>query len=544
MPPMSDPTTARAPEVEERVPLPELIAALSRPGAFPQEGPVEVIQTHVSAVFLVGDRAYKIKKPLNLWGFLDYGTVAMRRHWCEMEIALNRRLASDLYIGVEPIRRRPDGSLGVGDEGEVVEHAVVSVRWDPGATFLGRLHAGRLDEEDLAAAARVLADFHRRYPLAPDEAAQAGPSGIGRVVRQNFLATRRDVGALFPERVHEALAKRIADRLRAARATIRRRVGEGRMVDGHGDVRLEHVLKRDDTIEIVDCVEFSTMIRHLDPLNDMAFLSMDLRDQGRPDLARAFEGYYLDAAGEDPATATLLLPLYRSYRAHVRAKVDAQTWHSPEVPEDVRAAKALGARRYMALAWTYGRAGEVPPLVVLRGPSGSGKSVLATRLAPLLDADVIRSDVARKALAGLAPTDRPTGDAVETLYGPEMSARTYAEVLRRGIEAVRGGRGAILDATYLRRDAREAVRRAAGEAGAPFAILDVGCDDAEIRRRLRRRAEEDADASDADVGVYEAQVKEAEPLAAHERAHAVSFASGEPVERCLMPLLERLETAP
>ena len=542
IPPMN--ATPTEPEgVEALVPLSELIEELSRPEALGTEGPVEVVQTHVSAVFLTPDRAYKIKKPLRLWGFIDYGTVARRKHWCEVEVALNRRVAPDIYLGVEAVVRRADGRLAVGGEGEVVEHAVVMRRLPRGATLQEHLDAGTLTEAMVREAAETLADFHAEYRLAPEDAGLALPSAFGGVVRQNFLATRGAIGELWPAVVHEGLARRIAARMLATRRLIRERVAAGRMVNGHGDVRLEHVVRLGDTTGIFDCVEFSDWIRHVDPLCDMAFLSMDLTEQGRPDLARVLEQRYVQRLRERPEDAAMLLPLYLSYRAHVRAKVDDMTYRSPEVDAGVRAAKALGARRFLALAWTYARDGETPPLILMRGLSGSGKSRLARRIAPWLGADVISSDLVRKELAGLEPTDRLDAEGNEALYSSAMSARTYATMLERGLDAIRAGHAAILDATFLSVASRRDALRAARAIGAPFAVLDVTCDDAEIRRRLAARAAAGQDASDADIRVYEAQRETAEPLTPAEEAMTARHVSGEAPEPTVMTLLERLERA-
>ncbi len=527
--------------VEALVPLPELIEALSRPEALGSDGPVEVIQTHVSAVFLTPDRAYKIKKPLQLWGFIDYSTVAQRKHWCEVEVELNRRVAPDIYLGVEPVVRTPKGDLRIGGAGEVVEHAVVMRRLEKGSTLQEHLDAGTLTEAMVRDAAEALATFHSAYRLQPDEAGLALPSAFGGVVRQNFLATRNAVPELFPASVHEGLSRRIARRMLATRHLIRDRVAAGRMVNGHGDVRLEHVVRLGDETGVFDCVEFSDWIRHVDPLCDMAFLSMDLTEQGRPDLARVLEQRYIQCLGERPQDAAMLLPLYLSYRAHVRAKVDDMTYRSPEVDAAVREAKALGARRFLALAWTYARDGETPPLIVMRGLSGSGKSHLARRIAPWVGAEVISSDLVRKELAGLRPTDRLDDAGNESLYSPEMSATTYATMLERGLDAIRAGRGAILDATFLSADSRREAFRAARAIGAPIVILDVQCDDAETRRRLAARAVDGGDASDADIAVYEAQKQSAEPLTAEEARITAHHVCGEAPEITVMALLERIE---
>ena len=527
--------------IEIRVPLPELIAGLSRPEAFGADDPVTCVQTHVSAVFLAGDRAYKVKKPIQLWGFLDYGTVDVRHGWCDTEVRLNRRLAPEVYLGVAEVVRLADGTLAVDREGEVVEHAVVMVRLQPGATFLEQLEAGMLGADDLQEAAGVLAAFHADNRLAPDEADLARPDSFFEVVYQNFQSTEEGVPELFPASVHEGLHRRIAERIERSRAVVDRRASAGLRVNGHGDVRLEHVIRYEGEVNCIDCVEFSDLVRHIDPLCDMAFLSMDLAERGRWDLARGLEEAYLLASDENREEAALLLPLYRSYRAHVRAKVDHITARSPEVDADVRAAKMLGARRFLALAWTYARADEVQPLIVMRGASGTGKSVLASALAPWLGAEVLRSDLVRKELAGMAPTDRLDEAGNAALYAHGMSQRTYDTLLERAEAAIHEGRAVILDATYLRMDSRDAARALAERLGAPFAIVDVQCDADVVRERLRRREAAGTDASDAGVAVFEQQLAEAEAFGADEAATVVSAPSGDAPELVVMPLLERLE---
>jgi hypothetical protein len=526
--------------VEARVPIEALIESLSRPGAIVPGEAAEVVQTHISVVFLAGDRALKVKKPMRLWGLLDYGTVALRKHWCEEEVRLNRRLAPEVYRGVVPITRR-DEELAVGGDGQVVEHAVEMTRIPRGVTLRERLEAGTLTAKTLAEVGRRLAAFAAEHPLDGQEAHNALPSAFAYVVRRNLRGSAGGVPATFPAAVHDGLRARLVRRIAAARGVLRRRVAGGRAIDGHGDIRLEHVLLQEGRIEVIDCCEFSERLRHVDALSDAAFLSMDLAVRGRPDLAVAFERAWLEAA-RDPDGA-LLLPLYRAYRAQVRAMVDEQTLRKPELTEDVRRAKALGARRCMALAWSNARAGAPAPIVVMRGAAGTGKSWLASALAPWLRAEVVRSDVVRKALLGLAPTDRPSAAARKAVYGPEMHARTYASMLERARTFNELGRPVLLDATYVRRDSRDAVRSLAHELGAPFAIVDVTCDPAVVARRIRERAARDDDASDAGIEVHEAQVREMDPLGPRAEApFATTFdTEHDAPEEAVLPLLEVLE---
>ncbi len=539
--PMSPPADARpSPDtIEVRIPLAELIESLSRPSALVAGESAKVIQTHISVVFLAGERAWKVKKPTRLWGLVDYGTFDARKHLCEEEVRLNRRLAPDIYLGVVPITREPDG-LAVAGPGPVVEHAVEMVRLAKGATLLERLQADAIEAEEMERVGRRLAAFHAEHRLERDAARNALPSQLSDVMARNFAGSEGGVPDPFPALVHEGLRLRLMRRLAASHDCIRRRVEEGRAVDGHGDIRLEHVVRFQGRTAIIDCCEFAERLRHIDPLSDAAFLSMDLTVRGRPDLAQSFEHAYLEHSG-DPDGA-ILLPLYRANRAHVRAMVDEQSCRAPEIDEVTHRRKALGARRCLALAWTCARTGAVPPLIVMRGAAGTGKSFLATQLAPWLGAEVIRSDVVRKELLGLEPTWRPADAEVrEEVYGAKMRERTYAAVLALARKSVEAGRAAFLDATYMKRLTRDEARALARELAAPFAILDVTCPPEVVRERLIERAERDDDASDANWAVYEEMAHSADPVEGEEAAFLSTFESGRPAEAAVLPLLEVLE---
>ncbi len=527
-------------ETETRISLNDLIAGLSKPEAFGVEGEIEVVQTHASVVFLTGEHAYKVKKPVRLWGLLDYGTFERRREMCEEEVRLNRRLAPEIYLGVVPITLRRGGDLRVEGKGKTVEHAVKMVRVADEASLLDRVVAGAGGiEDEIDRVAEALAEFHLAHRLAPEEARIANPSRFGRVLRENFRGTAHGVPDLFPACVHEALRGRMARRIAAARGAIRRRIAEGRMVDGHGAVRLEHVVRFRGRIAILDCIEFNERLRHIDPLSDLAFLSMDLEAHGRPDLAARLERTYLEHAPD--ADAETLLPLYRAYRAHVRAKVDEVTARDPAVPEEVRAERRLGARRHLALAWSMARSGEPGPLLVLHGPSGVGKSTLGTAIAPFLRAEVIRSDVVRRGLAGIAPGARTPVERRDEVYGAALSGRVYQTMLDRAGAALRSGRAAILDATFLLRSSRIEAQAKARALGAPFAIVDVQSPEDVVRARIERRAAEAIDESEADWEVHLRHVAMKEPFG-EEAADVVPFAGDDDPAALLMRLLDRFES--
>jgi predicted kinase len=404
-----------------------------------------------------------------------------------------------------------------------------------GATFAERLRDGTLDGPRIEEAAARLARFHGAHPLVPvpDGTAEAFLD----VLAGNFDGTPIEAGGLFPAALHVAIRNALNASARRLRPLMQARAEAGRFVDGHGDVRLDHVAVLDEQIVVLDCVEFSETLRHIDCLSDSAFLEMDLRAKGHPKFADQFRAAYLEAAGESAQQTEALSACFRAYRAYVRATVDVHTAADVVVPAAVRDRKADAAQRYLALAATESRALPQPLLILLHGTSGTGKSVLASDLAPVLRAEVVRSDVVRKELLGLAPTERPAAGESDVVYGLEMSLRTYAELRSRAERHLASGRTVFLDATWLVAAAREEAHALAKRLGVPLVIIDVTCDHAEIERRLRARAARGDDASDAGVAVFREQVRTAEPLTDAERAYAIPHVSGDRTGRLLMSLL-------
>jgi aminoglycoside phosphotransferase family enzyme/predicted kinase len=537
--------------------LERLIRELQDPRAYPEPAwsgtpagarRVEVVQTHISVVFLTTHHAYKVKKPLSLWGLVDYATREARERCCHDEVRLNRRLAPDVYLGVVRIVER-DGRWRVDAEdgadsgaARYVEPAVAMRRFRPEDTLEARVLAGSAGGAELRAVGARLAAFHAAHPLRGPALQALSARAHAKVLTQNVRSTRAYVPDLFDPRAHAALERRLAQGLCRLRGTLDRRLRAGAAVEGHGDLRLDHVLLEGGDaarVGVVDTVEFTTRLRHIDRLSDLAFLVMDLLAHGRRDLAAALlAGYGVAAEG----LATLWH--FAAYRAHVRAKVDATTAAEAEVPEAQRAAARLRARGHLVLAWTLAARGSLPSAVILmRGPSGSGKSVLASAIAPWLDAELVQSDVVRKALFGLAPLARPSAAERAEVYGEQAGERTYAEVLRRGLEAA--GRGhVLLDATYLRADARLEAREAVERRGLSFRILDLQVEPALARERLRRRGARGDDPSDADVAVYERQVETQEPLTTAEAAVTLRTDPEEHPTALLMRLCASLDAEP
>lgn len=478
--------------------LPAPVAALAAaPGA-------ELRETHTAWVVLAGDRAWKAKKPV-AFAFVDQSTPDRRRAACVAEVTLNRELAPDVYLGVRALVPDPASRGGFrladADAPGAVEHVVEMRRFDEDATLAALVRRGALDAAQLDAVARRLVAFHAAAPPArapatePAAAAAAALRLLDRNVEE-LMAVLVDAdarrAALGQARCMTAFVAAHADRLAA-------RAAAGRVRELHGDLRAEHVLPG-PPVRIVDRLEFSRALRTLDVADELAFLAMDLTARGAPAAARALLDAYR-AAGGDPGDDALIA-FHAIYRAQVRAKVALLRAAQDAT---VAATAREEARRLLAVAERFAWRLRLPPTLVVCGPSASGKSVLAGELARRAGRPVLSSDVERKRLARLAPTDRGGAE----LYDDATSARTYAHLAR---EAAAAAGGAIVDATFRRRRDRDAFARALAGAPATVAFVECRAPAAVLRERAERRLGDDARVSDATPALALAQRAAFEPL--------------------------------
>jgi len=466
--------------------------------------PVEHVQTHISHVFLTGDRVYKLRKAVVL-PFLSFATRAERNADCERELRLNRRLAPSVYLGLAAVLR--DGAtwrLGpvvedLAPDESSCEHCVVMRRLPSERNAQRMLEKGQLEVEHVDAVAERLASFHALHGLgapAPfsrdvweqrvvgpvrDTFALAAGAGCARVATERLRKLERRADAWMEQRRERFEARRRA----------------GRAVDGHGDLHLDHVWfeRDDDPPLLIDCIEFRRDFRCIDAASEVAFLAMDLRYRGRWDLGERFLRRYARAGDDFDLYA--VVDYFVLYRAMVRCGVAAVAAGDAAITPAQREAAARSAADHLRLAEEAlpTRRGGV---VAVSGIVGTGKTTVAEGLADALGGVVISSDRVRKHLAGLAPTSRegaePPGPG---LYTRAWDDRVYAGLLERAEAVVGSGRVALLDATFARGARREALRRWAADRGVPARLVETCCEPAVARERLARRSAQGADASDA-----------------------------------------------
>ncbi len=469
-----------------------------------QPWPARVVETHVSTLFFVGPRVYKLKKAVR-FPFVDLTERAARRRLCEREVELNRRLAPDVYLGVADV---------VGPDGEPWDHLVVMERLPDDRRLsllathdpVGVGEAGPLVE----ALGRLIASFHAGADRSTEIDAAASSGAVAALWDENF-GEIDEVGAGLLDQGLVDTAKALSARyLTCCRPLFASRIAAGAICDGHGDLQADDVFCLDDGPRVLDCIEFSDSFRYGDVANDVAFLVMDLERLGVPELGRRFVAAYEQAAGEELPRS--LLDFYVAYRAQVRCKVMClRAAQERPAGDEIGAEAAVESARDL-LRLCVGRLERaLPRLVLVGGLPGVGKSTVAAGLAAELGWVVLRSDVVRKELAGLEPSVSAATPFGTGLYDEATTDAVYDELLVRARSLLELGQSVVLDASWNASEHRRAARDLAR--AVRCGLVELRCEvEAEVAaERMRARALAGGDPSDATVDVARAMAAEADP---------------------------------
>jgi hypothetical protein len=492
-------------------------------------------------VFLLERDVYKIKRSVNL-GFVDFTTLERREAACRAEVSLNARLAPGVYRGVDPVRLDRDGRASLSAEGPIVDWAVHMRRLPDGQRADVLLASGELDARGVDAIAMLLARFHAEARTDDVVSAFGNPEVIARNVEENFAQTHRVIEAYVPDEAAEIVRWQTAF-LHGHAPLFAKRVAAGRVRDGHGDLRLEHVyLDGKDEPTIIDCIEFNDRFRFADVCADVAFLSMDLRAHGRVDLAERLLAHYARETNDYDLYA--LVDFYESYRAFVRAKVAAFLAADSRVDEATRARAAGEARHHFLLALAADRRSMLLPAVVaVGGIIASGKSTVAERLADEMSAPVVDADRTRKSMVGVDPHHPLHEAAWAGAYDPGFTERVYGEVMRRAEIVLASGRPVIIDASFRSPTMRAKARERAVAHGVPFRFIECRADPEVCRARLAQRTRT-AGVSDGRLDVFDAFRSRFEPVTELPPTEHVVLDTTRPVDESLGVLRRYLETWP
>lgn len=468
--------------------LPDLIQQMLTPEFYSHsvKMPIKLMQTHASIVLLTGEFAYKLKKPVN-FGFLDYSTLEKRRYFCQEELRLNQRGAKELYLEVVAIFKQNDRCY-LGDAGEIIEYAVKMVQFSQENLLSNMFGAGTISVADIEEMGRVVAEYHSRVQTNEYISSFGTIDRLKESIDDNYHHTEKYIGRTQTQQQFTE-TKAYTDRFLADYTRLfRERIAGGFIRECHGDLHLGNICRWHDRILLFDCIEFNESFRFVDTMYDVAFAVMDLAARGRKDLANRFLNTYTEQTGD--WAGLQVLPLYLSRQAYVRAKVTSFLLDDPGITSAERTRAAKTASDYYRQAWeyTHDRQGRI---IMLSGLSGAGKSSMGKLIATELDGVQLRSDAVRKHLCGVPLMAK--GD--DSLYTPEMTAKTYQRVLELGTKLALQGFTVVLDAKYDRRSLRAAVRDLAKTRGIPVQIVHCTAPEQVLRERLLHRSGDIADAT-------------------------------------------------
>ncbi|MCW9014934.1 MAG: AAA family ATPase [Gammaproteobacteria bacterium] len=478
-----------------------LIRSLQNPSIYPHDtDQFQMIETHISWVFLCGPYAYKIKKALNL-GFLDFTTLDKRKFYCEEELRLNGRLAPELYLAVVPISGTPKQPQ-LGGSGAAIEYAVKMRRFTQEALLSHMLEQNRLKNTHIDQLIAQVANFHQALPEATDGTPYGTPEHVCAPVYENFVQVR--------ERIHDPRHLQLLARIRewaehehqTCYEQFRQRKQQGFIRECHGDMHLGNMAVIDGRPVIFDGIEFNPDLYWIDVMSEVAFLCMDLEDHQQRNFAFRFLNGYLELTGD--YAGMRVFRYYLAYRAMVRAKVAAIRF-SQEAERGAQSPAALEFERYLQLALIYTQP-QQPVLLITHGLSGSGKSTLSAPLSERMAAIRIRSDRERQRLFGKGRKDGEATIIAQGVYSGDASRETYAKLAQLAEMVLESGHSAIIDATFLQRPQRDPFKQLVDRLGVPMRILFFRADADVLRQRIQGRQRAGRDISEADLSVLEHQL--------------------------------------
>ncbi len=476
-----------------------IITALLDPACYPEATTtISCIQTHISYLFLTDSYVYKVKNPVD-FGFLNFTTLDRRRFYCTEEIRLNSRLAADIYLEVVEIRETDQG-IKIDGDGEIIDYAV-KMRRLPAEKMLDQLLSmNKVTPADIRQIASTIADFHLHAERSKKIDEYGTISVITRNWEENFSQLAEFVNNTISARDLQFIRDWVTSFMASNLDLFTRRVRDGFIRDGDGDLHLENICL-DERVWIFDCIEFNDRFRYGDTLSDLAFLLMDLDLHKQRAFSEELWGHYQEMTGDNENSG--LLEFYKIYRAMVRGKVASLQLLDPDILPAARTLAIAKANRYFKLARGYIlRQRLKTTLFITCGLMGSGKSTLAEELALELGIELVRSDLVRKELSGLASSSRQLDEYSSGLYAPESIQTTYAKLLNLADRELSASRSIIVDATFRSKYDRHQFKKTAQAHAVEFVILRTDCPEETSRERLVSRRQLPDEASDGRWELY------------------------------------------
>ncbi len=468
---------------------------------------VELLQTHVSWIFLTDTHAFKIKKPVD-FGFLDFSTVEKRHFYCNEEVRLNRRLCPDMYEGVLELRADGDGASFTGS-GPILDYAVIMKRL-PADRMLDRIvERGEATTNMIEIVTEVISRFHAAAATSKYISEFGSLDKIMSNWNENFKQMQGYTTRTLPASELAAIRLWVDKFADTNRDLFARRVVQGFIRECDGDLHLENICLVEDRVYIFDCIEFNERFRFCDTAADIAFLLMDLDFHGRSDLSASALTAYQKSSGDSELAK--LIDFYKTYRAFIRGKVECFLLDDSTIEQEMKEIAQKKSISYFRLARGYCERSRLrPTLFITCGTMGCGKSTLADQLAFELGIAVYNSDTVRKMSSGQTLEKSIIEPYGQGLYDKAVTDEVYEKLKKSAEDELKAGRSVLIDASFKRASDRAGCAALAALHGADFVILMVSCDEAEQKCRLSRRTASKDSVSDGRIELLEQQKSEFE----------------------------------
>lgn len=483
---------------------------------------ITFIETHISWVILSGEFAYKIKKPVN-FGFLDFSTLEKRKHFCEQELHLNRRLAAGIYLDVVTITGTTDEPRISGSK-TIFEYAVKMKQFPQSAQLDNMLATGELKLEHMDAIANMVASFHQSVDIADDTTAYGDIDAVYQPIEENFRQISEYVDCKRYQDKLTALSQWSKSELSKQQKVMAQRKADGFIRHCHGDMHLRNMLWLNDAPMAFDCIEFNDKLSWIDVISEVAFLIMDLQHRQQHQLASRFLNSYLEITGDYAGLS--ILPFYLCYRALVRAKVNALRLAQKHLTAKEKENIINDFESYLELALTYTQK-PTPKLIIMHGLSASGKSNVSQKLLETIGAIRIRSDVERKRLFKIASTEGSSNRINAGIYSTEASQLVYKKLLELASMVMNAGYSIIVDAAFLNHKQRETFKKFAEKLKTSCIILQTSAPTETLKQRILQRKN---DVSDADLAVLYHQLTHLQPLQKDETKVAITIDTSKSID--------------
>ncbi len=489
---------------------PDLLDNIKDPSFYGKDvNSVKILQTHISYVALTGKYAYKIKKPVN-FGFLDFSTLDKRKHFCEEELRLNKRLSPDIYLDVIPITQKED-KLVLNGDGEIVDYALKMREFPQEQIMSNLLKKGRISEEIIERLCCQIVDFYKSSKNSKEIDNYGKLESVKQNIDENFEQTESVIGKTISKQSFDFIKNANEEFFKRKTSILEKRKNEGFIKDCHGDLHSGNiVVTKNGKIIIFDCIEFNRRFRFIDVASDIGFLAMDLDYLNWPYLSSYLIKLYVQKSGD--SSIFEVLNFYKSYRAYVRGKVTGFALNDTNIAETERRKLTEIAKKYFELSSYYASLISIqihnskPILFMVSGLTGTGKSTISGKISVDYNAFYLNTDIVRKQIEGIDRFERHHDKPNTGLYSPEKIDKTYKSVIEKAREILQQKKNVVIDATFQKRSHREMAKKEAEKNKAIFVPILCTCPDAIAKKWLEERLKKKT-VSDGRWEIYLSQKK-------------------------------------